>query len=164
MESIEIRLATAHDAPALSRLLGQLGYPADPAEIPGRLQKLDTRPGTTVLVAEQNQRVVGCVTIHLFHSLHTTEPTAWLTAVVVDEDVRGQGVGSAMIKRAEIWAIQHGALRIALTSALRREEAHEFYKARGYEHTGVRLSKIFAKELTRSAQSASEHSSTNQPI
>ena len=163
METLRIRPATSDDAAALSSLLGQLGYPTDASEIPARLKKLDARPGTTVLVAEQSGRVVGCVTIHLFHSLHTSEPTAWLTAVVVDEAARGKGVGSGMIKRAESWAIEHGALRMALTSALRRKEAHEFYKARNYEHTGVRLTKILASVVRSAPESAAGLSQTSQP-
>ena len=142
-DSLEIRPATPDDAPALGRLLTQLGYPTEAAEIPDRLEKLYARPGTIALAAEVGGRVVGCVTVHLFQSLHASEPTAWLTAVIVDEDVRGKGVGSALVRRAEEWAMQHGAHRISLTSALRRKEAHEFYKARDYEHTGVRMTKIF---------------------
>ena len=142
-DSLEIRPATPDDAPALGRLLTQLGYPTEAAEIPDRLEKLYARPGTIALAAEVGGRVVGCVTVHLFQSLHASEPTAWLTAVIVDEDVRGKGVGSALVRRAEEWAMQHGAHRISLTSALRRKEAHEFYKARDYEHTGVRMAKIF---------------------
>jgi GNAT superfamily N-acetyltransferase len=97
-----------------------------------------------VLVAE-NERgdVVGVVTVHLFHTLHEDGPSAWLTALVVEEKARGEGVGSALVARAEEWAIEHGAGRISLTSALRRERAHEFYKTRDYEHTGVRLTKVF---------------------
>jgi len=147
-ESLEIRLATAEDAPALGRLLTQLGYPTEAEEIPDRLEKLYARPGTIALAAVVGGRVVGCVTVHLFQALHTSEPTAWLTAVVVDEDVRGKGVGSALVRRAEEWAIQHGAHRISLTSALRRKEAHEFYKARDYQHTGVRMTKIFTSHPT----------------
>src|SRR5438270_1323476 len=163
-ESLRIRSATADDAPALSRLLGQLGHPSDASEIPARLKNMEARLGTTVLVGEENGRVVSCVTVHLFYALHASEPTAWLTAVVVDEDVRGRGIGSAMIKRAEVWAIQHGALRIALTSALHRKEAHEFYKAREYEHTGVRLTKIFARSVTSAAARATvDPSPGNQP-
>jgi len=159
---LKIRSAAPDDAPALSRLLGQLGYPSDTAEIPQRLERMATRPGTTVIVAEENGRVVGCVSIHLFYSLHTSEPNAWLTAVVVDEDSRGRGVGAEMVKRAEVWAIQNGALRISLTSALHRKEAHEFYKAHGYEQTGVRLAKIFAKTLTHAAQMDSEPLPTHE--
>jgi len=144
MDALTIRPAVADDAPALARMLEQLGYPSDASEIPERLERMRERPGTTVFVAEQGGKAVGVVTVHLFPSLHTSEPVAWLTALVVDETVRGSGVGSALVKRAEEWASRHGATRLALTSHLRRKEAHEFYKRRDYEQTGVRL----AKELT----------------
>jgi len=144
MDSLRIRQAAPEDAAALGRLLDQLGYPTNAAEIPKRLEKVHARPGTTVLVAEgENGDVVGVVTVHLFPTLHTNELAAWLTAVVVDEKSRGHGVGSALVARAEAWAAEHGALRISLTSALHRESAHAFYKARDYEHTGVRLTKVF---------------------
>lgn len=145
MDSLRIRPADSGDAAALSRLLDQLGYPTEAGAVPPRLEKLRARPGTTVLVAEDaGGEVIGAVTVHLFDSLHTDAPTAWLTAVVVDETVRGRGIGSALVAQAEDWARQQGARRIALTSALRRTEAHKFYKDRGYEHTGVRLAKEFA--------------------
>src|SRR5205807_1759256 len=137
------------------------GYPSEAATIPERLQKLHSRPGTIALVAEDAGRVIGCVTVHLFNALHTSEPNAWLTALVVDESVRGKGVGSALVKRAEDWAIEHGAQRIALTSALRRKEAHEFYKSRDYEHTGVRLTKIFTKEPGRPSANLSPTNQAN---
>ena len=142
-DSFTIRQATPQDAPALGRLLTQLGYPTEALEVPDRLEKLYARPGTVALVAVTGGEAVGCVTVHLFSALHTNEPVAWLTAVVVDENVRGHGIGSALIKRAEEWAKERGATRVSLTSALRRKEAHEFYKARDYEHTGVRLTKVF---------------------
>jgi|SRR5690242_2062953 GNAT superfamily N-acetyltransferase len=144
MENLTIRTAVASDAPALASMLGQLGYPTDASEIPGRLARMAERPGTTVFVAEHKNKPVAVVTVHLFPSLHTSDPNAWLTAVVVDESVRGMGVGSAIVKHAEDWARRQGAKRLALTSHLRRVEAHEFYKNRQYEHTGVRL----AKDLT----------------
>ena len=109
MDSPTIRSAAFGDAATISRLLEQLGYPTNAAQIPGRIEKLHARPGTAVLVAEnEHGELVGVVTVHLLD-----------------------------------WATKHGALRIALTSALHRESAHEFYKARDYEHTGVRLTKVF---------------------
>lgn len=144
MDTLKIRPAASGDAATLGPLLEQLGYPTDAAEIPERIEKLQARPGTTVLVAENEiGELLGVVTVHLFQTMHADEPVAWMTALVVEEKARGQGVGSALVARAEDWAIQHGALRISLTSALHRESAHEFYKARDYEHTGVRLTKIF---------------------
>jgi GNAT superfamily N-acetyltransferase len=148
MDSLRIRPAAPGDAAPLGRLLEQLGYPTDAADIPGRIERLHARPGTMVLVAEdEHGDVVGVVTVHLFQSIHSAEPAAWLTSLVVEEKARGQGVGSALVLRAEEWAIQHGALRLSLTSALHREQAHEFYKTRDYEHTGVRLTKVFVNRL-----------------
>jgi GNAT superfamily N-acetyltransferase len=156
MSALTIRPAVAADAPALARMLTQLGYPTEASEIPRRLDRMAERPGTTVFVAEQSDAPVGVVTVHLFPSLHTSEPVAWLTALVVDERARGTGVGSALVQRAEEWAARHGASRLALTSALRRTEAHEFYKTRDYVHTGVRLAKELSPRAT--AQAAREKS------
>ncbi len=159
MDSLSIRPAATDDAAPLGRLLEQLGYPTDAAEIPGRIEKLHARPGTMVLVAEdEHGDVVGVVTVHLFQSIHSTEPAAWLTSLVVEEKARGQGVGSALVLHAEDWAIRHGALRISLTSALHREQAHEFYKTRDYEHTGVRLTKVFVNRLGDAAPGQSRSS------
>ncbi len=144
MATITIRPAVASDAPALASMLDQLGYPTEAGEIPGRLARMAERPGTTVFVAEQRDKPVGVVTVHLFPSLHTSDPVAWLTALVVDESARGTGVGSALVQRAEEWAQRHGAKRLSLTSHLRRGEAHDFYKRRDYAHTGVRLAKELA--------------------
>jgi GNAT superfamily N-acetyltransferase len=148
MDSLRIRPAASGDAAPLGRLLEQLGYPTDAANIPERIEKLHARPGTMVLVAEdEHGEVLGVVTVHLFQSIHSIEPAAWLTSLVVDEEARGQGIGSALVARAEDWAIKHGALRLSLTSAFHRERAHEFYKTRDYEHTGVRLTKVFVNRL-----------------
>ena len=53
MDSLRIRQAAPEDAAALGRLLDQLGYPTNAAEIPKRLENVHERPGTTVLVADQ---------------------------------------------------------------------------------------------------------------
>jgi len=156
MDAPTIRPAVDEDAPALARMLDQLGYPTDASEIPQRLERMRERPGTTVFVAEQRGKPVGVVTVHLFPSLHTSDPVAWLTALVVDETVRGSGVGSALLKRAEEWAARHGARRLALTSHLRRKEAHEFYKRREYEQTGVRLAKELNEQVEQTAPRKSD--------
>jgi GNAT superfamily N-acetyltransferase len=157
MDSLTIRSATAGDAGALSLLLGQLGYPTSEAEIPGRLERLYARPGSTVFVAETaDGEVIAAVTVHLFQALHTDEPTAWLTAVVVEENARGRGVGAAIVEYAERWAMERGAHRISLTSATRRVRAHEFYRNHGYDQTGVRLAKNLSRVATDIAAGSAE--------
>jgi len=70
-------------------------------------------------------------------------PVARLTGVVVTEGARGNGVGGRLLLCAEEWARERGAHQLALTSHLRRIDAHTFYRRRGFEETGRR----FAKQL-----------------
>jgi GNAT superfamily N-acetyltransferase len=137
-----IRPAVASDAPILSELLTQLGYPCSPAEIPARLEAFARFPQAVALVATNGYaEVVGLITSHIVSSIHDNDPVAWLTTLVVLEDARGAGVGSALVKHIEEWASRNGAKRLSVTSALHREETHAFYEKRDYERTGVRFGK-----------------------
>jgi predicted N-acetyltransferase YhbS len=143
-EPVAIRAATPADAPALSELLEQLGYPAPESEIPARLESLAKVPSAVAFVATNGYgEVVGLVTAHLFPSIHDTDPVAWLTTLVVLEDAREAGIGSALVRHVERWATQSGAKRISVTSGVQRTTTHEFYQRRNYRNTGLR----FAKEL-----------------
>ncbi|MFN2637650.1 MAG: GNAT family N-acetyltransferase [Gemmatimonadaceae bacterium] len=142
MDALSIRPAADSDATAIGRLVGQLGYPGSPNQITPRLKDLLAHPPAIAVVAETpNGTVVGVATAHIFFSLHKSEPIAWLTSLVVEDDARGTGVGSTLLAYAERWAVQNGANRLTLTSAHHRRQAHQFYERRGYEMNGVRLSK-----------------------
>ena len=134
-----IRAAAASDAPSLSVLLGELGYPADSAAIPARLAALEQSGVAAAFVAELDGAVIGVATVHVVPAIHSSPPAALLTALVVAERSRGGGAGRALVGAAEEWARARGAVRIAVTSALHRIEAHGFYERIGYARTGVRL-------------------------
>ena len=137
-----IRPAVASDAPILSELLTELGYPCSPAEIPARLDAFARFPQAVALVATNGYgEVVGLITSHIVASIHDNDPVAWLTTLVVLEDARGAGDGSALVKHIEEWASRNGAKRLSVTSALHREETHAFYEKRDYARTGLRFSK-----------------------
>ena len=144
-DAITIRAAAPSDAPILCELLAQLGYPASVAEIPARLSALASLPRAAALVATNGYgEVVGLATTHIFPSIHDNGPLAWLTTLVVLEDARGAGIGSALVRHVEQWAAQNGAKRLSVTSGMHRKATHEFYEKRDYENTGLR----FTKKLT----------------
>ena len=144
---ITIRAAASSDAPTLCELLGQLGYPAAESEIPARLAALASFSNAAAFVATNGfGEVVGLVTAHLIPSVHDNDPVAWLTTLVVLEDAREAGIGSALVRHVERWAAQNGARRISVTSGIQRKATHAFYEKRDYENTGLRFGKKLGTE------------------
>lgn len=142
MTGVVIREPRHSDASAIASLLVELGHPAKPEEIPARLDELELDGKVSAAwVAELDGQAVGLATARKFPAIHQSAPVAWLTVLVVAERVRGRGIGQQLVRLAEEWARDRGAAKLALTSALHRVEAHEFYKRLGYAHTGVRLAK-----------------------
>jgi GNAT superfamily N-acetyltransferase len=141
-EPLEVRLASDADAPALAELLAHLGYPAPPAELPLRLERLRAS-GDEAFIALLDGRPVGLATSHSRVVLHASRPVLQLTALVVLPDVRGRGVGRVLVEVVERWARERGADRLVVTTALHRAEAPRFYERLGFEHTGRRYVKRF---------------------
>lgn len=138
---VKLRAPTANDADDLAELMTQLGYPCDASDMPARVTSLSNDPDVLVTVAEHQGRVAGVITGHVLRAIHKSEPVAMLTALAVLEEARGIGIGRLLVAHVEEWARARGARTISLTSALRRVEAHDFYRRLGYEHTGLRLAK-----------------------
>jgi GNAT superfamily N-acetyltransferase len=133
--TVRIRLATANDAPALERLIGQLGYEENAGDIAQRLAAMEG----AVLVAEMEGRVAGCLSTSTMQVLHRPKPVGRISMMVVEEGLRGQGIGAALVHAAEDWLKQQGCGLVEVTSNLKRTEAHGFYEKLGYERTSLRF-------------------------
>jgi GNAT superfamily N-acetyltransferase len=140
-----IRKAAPSDAASLASLLNELGYTTSEHQARARLAKLHAEPRTSVLVAENAAgEVVGLAGVRAENLLERDRPAARLIALVVAERQRRRGIARKLVDAAEAEARAFGCTRIVLTTADRRDDAHAFYVAAGYEQTGRR----FAKELT----------------
>ena len=116
---------------AIARLVGQLSSSAAP---PGAaaLEAIIASPASRLLLArDRDRRVVGMLTIVLFPI--PTGIRAWIEDVVVDADVRGQGVGAVLTQAALDLAVAHGARTVDLTSRPGREAANRLYARLGFE-------------------------------
>jgi GNAT superfamily N-acetyltransferase len=129
---MRIRPLDAGDGPAAARLLRQLGYATDEAEIAERIARLGAAPHHRALVAELDGRIVGL--LHVFERPALEKPSeAVVQALVVDEASRGTGVGRALMHQAEQWAQARGLVSIALHTRIDRDDARSFYASLGYE-------------------------------
>lgn len=136
-----IREAQLSDAPAVARLITQLGYPVLSEDMAGRLELLISMPEYITYVAEVQGNVVGLVGAYMGYSLEFTGMYGRLTALVVDEKWRSREIGRRLMDRIETCLKDKGALLIVLTSSNHRAKSHRFYRNIGYEGTGIRFTK-----------------------
>jgi GNAT superfamily N-acetyltransferase len=135
-----VRSAEASDSGSLTELIGQLGYGATADQVAER-RALMAAEGRHVLVAELDGAVVGCLTTSVMRFLHRPAPVGRISMMVVDEAVRGRGIGAALVRAAEEALAAQGCYMVEVTSNTRRTEAHRFYERLGYQRTSVRLAK-----------------------
>ena len=143
--SVNIRPMRDGDPEAVARLAGELGYPAAAGDIATRLAALSARSGDALFVAESpTGEVLGW--IHVSEEATLTDgPIAEIHGLVVDTRFRSRGIGRALVAEAERWAISRGCPRVRVRSRIVREDAHRFYRARGY---GVEKTQhVFSKPL-----------------
>jgi GNAT superfamily N-acetyltransferase len=143
MSAVSVRDAEERDAPAIASLCGQLGYPMPAEAVVTRMDRLRDGGQARVVVATIGDEAVGLATVHIRHTINHESPIGQLTLLVVDERVRGQGVGRILVTESEAWARARGCKRFVVTTALRRTEAHAFYERLGFAHTGRRYGKDF---------------------
>ncbi len=132
--------AVAADLPAFPELLAQLGYPTDPAALPGRVERIRAGGGR-VLVARAGDRVLGLIALAFLPLIHHERPLARISALVVDQAARGRGVGRRLVAEVERIARAAGCDRIEVMSANHRAAAHAFYGALGYTEKPKRFVK-----------------------
>lgn len=130
---MEVRKALIADAGVISGLLDQLGYQASPALIREKLEALASSPRDAVLLAQDGARVVGVISLHVLELFHQPGRLGRITAMVIDDASRGQGVGSMLIASADAFFAEQGCIRAEVTSGAHRVQAHAFYQQHGYE-------------------------------
>jgi len=141
---LTIRDAQAADAEVIAELLDELGYPAEPAAVKERLERL-LIVGDRVVVAELAGSVVGLAHLHVSPTIEHERPAAKLGALVVSKAHRGQGIGRALVETAEAEARRRGSGVFFLTTSKRRDDAHGFYESLGLGQTGRRYGRTLSQ-------------------
>ncbi|CAM3015113.1 GNAT family N-acetyltransferase [Paenibacillus taichungensis] len=141
---IYCREARIGDGEGISQLSHQLGYTSTTEEIIERLNRLSSMTDHFVCVAEIDSLVVGWGHVQGRHSIESV-PFAEIGGLVVDEHHRGAGIGKKIMSECEKWARMNGFNKIRVRSSGKREAAHRFYVAIGYEEK--KWQKVFDKSL-----------------
>lgn len=138
--SLEICLAGSEDWLVLNQLYadmdGELPLGSDrPEEV---FTQITQTPNYYIYLAHLNQQPVGTFSlIYLPTMMHRGyHKFAVLDAVTVISHLRGQGIGSQMVKAAIQLSAEAGCYKVTLSSNLKRHRAHQFYQSLGFEQHG----------------------------
>lgn len=114
----------------LQRLLPKLSSSAPPLTRE-QFEEIVGSDSTTLFIArDPSAGIVGSLTLALFRT--PTGLRAWIEDVVVDESMRGQGVGERLTRAAVERATTAGARTVDLTSRPSRSAAHRLYEKVGF--------------------------------
>lgn len=131
-------------AEAIARLLPQLSRSA-PLPDEAELREIVEGKVTTLLLARSGDgTTVGMLTLAVFRT--PTGVRAWIEDVVVDEAVRGRGLGERLTCEALRLAAEAGARTVELTSRPVREAANRLYQRIGFEQ---RETNVYRFDLER---------------
>ncbi|WP_447595336.1 GNAT family N-acetyltransferase [Aquipseudomonas campi] len=136
-----IRDARPQDAHSLNALLAALDYPGTERFIEARLAQLLAHPDERLLVAEDEGRVLGFISLHFIVQLALPGDFCRISYFCVADEARSLGIGAALEQAAERLARERGCDRIELHCASRRSDAHRFYFRQGYEESPKYLMK-----------------------
>ena len=122
-------------------LLGELGYPATDEQAAERIERIDADPSTSLIVAALEDEIAGLGALNVQNLVERDDLGCEVAALVVSKRFRRQRVGEALLNALEDEARARGSRYLVLNTAHRRADAHAFYEALGYEHTGRRYGK-----------------------
>lgn len=144
--NVKIREALMKDFPSVFSLFHQLW--------PGR--ELNEKAMKTVferginsntdlyICAELDGNLIGFCAYAIMNNFWQEGQIAYVYAMIVDEEQRGKGIGSELLKTAFDYAKKSGCKKIELDSGFPREKAHQFYTEKmGFEKRAF----LFSKDL-----------------
>lgn len=129
---MRVRDASLADATQISVLLEQLGYVISPQRVRAKLAVLNASSADRILVAQQGEQLLGVISLHTLELFHQPGRLGRITALVIDEDTQGQGIGARLVAAADDYFLEQGCVRAEVVSGDQRVAAHGFYQDRGY--------------------------------
>ena len=145
---IIIREMNKFDSLKCKELTVQLGYPDQLVDFDKRFSLINKLPHHHLVVAEtvSDKNLVGWMHLEIRYLLVSSFKVE-ISAIVVDEKLRGHGIGKKLLNYAENWTKNCGFKDIFLYTNIIRENSHSFYLKFGYQNS--KDSKMFIKMLDK---------------
>ena len=143
---MEIRAATAFEAPGIAALLATAGHVIDPRDLAERLSALRDA-SAMALVALQWGPPSGLVVLHWYRTLHAARPISQITTLLVSEDERRRGIGRMLLKAAAQAARMAGCGDMQIAVPQDTPSLQAFCRETGFTEIGP----VFVRSLRKQA-------------
>lgn len=120
--------------PQVSKLAAQLDYPVELKDLTARFEILRKLPSHGLFVLQDKDLVLGWIHLEAVDDL-IEEKKVEIKAIVVDESVRGRGIGHQLIEQAKKWTLENNLKTIYLSCNTKRTQTHQFYLRKGFTQT-----------------------------
>jgi GNAT superfamily N-acetyltransferase len=142
---IVLRAATASDAAVVADLLTELSHPTTAADVAERLPTVVAEGGAVIVACVNGETPAAVMCLAQITVLHAGGSVAYITALITTKPWRGHGIGRLLVSAAFRWAEERGCVRLSVTSAEHRADAHAFYPRCGLPYTGRRFAAPIAR-------------------
>ena len=144
--SIVVRDATGGDTHSITRLITELAASSETSPVTDTyVEGYLASPGNRVLLAESLGEVVGLLSYSVRHGLYHAGDSCLIEEVVVREDARRRGVGSALLRELFSRVEAAGWAEVSVTVMPDNAGAIRFYRRHGLTDEAVFLEKHFVK-------------------
>jgi N-acetylglutamate synthase-like GNAT family acetyltransferase len=130
---VHIRPAEPNDSHRIAELYAQLVENPAVNVLPERIAQIAEDPNTGLFVCERDGVVEGTALVSLCaDAMFGFQPFAVVESIVVNQILRGSGLGSALIQHIEVFCLNRDCSKIMLLSASQRTDAHRFFERAGF--------------------------------
>ena len=129
---MNIRSASHKDINPVLNLMSELGYSPEKSAMIENIAEYNRSPEYEVLVAKDEDKIVGCISLHVMRLFHMKGNVGRITSIAVSRENRRNGIGKALIDVADRYFRSMGCVKAEVTSADHRKDAHMFYQSVGF--------------------------------
>lgn len=124
-----------------------LGYDIDVENVEKQIAKLTDDKKQHIIIGyedENTRKIIGFVHAQMYESFYSNLGLNIL-GLAVNPDFQGRGIGRKLMNELENYAVDNNISFIRLNSAMKREDAHNFYEHIGYicDKVQKRFIKVF---------------------
>lgn len=138
---MDYRFGTRGDCSQVYDLICMLEDTKLPWDVFSRIwEKQTTSPDYLSLVCEEDGTILGVLNLRFEEQLHHARYVAEIMELAVRSDLRGKGIGKALMTRACEISRGKGCLQLEVDCNLIRTDAHRFYQREGMKKSHYKFS------------------------